>query len=526
MKLIFILLFSVSLFANTFENDIKPLAKNNFKIKQQAISNILQKYPNHDKLIIVLDNMLKGKLYFTKYKKEFVILEKENDLYIASNLFSKKISKFESKNNFKKVKTNNQLRKFIKIKLSTLSIFSKDKEIRLKSIKNIFNSLSKDSSKLLNKALKIEKDEEIKKILIEANHILLSQYGTYEEKINSIKQLANYLSSKTLQTLNDIENNENNEEIKILAIQSIKKIENKKDIYNFIEKVFFGLSLGSVLFLAAIGLSITFGVMGVINMAHGEMIMIGAYTTFTIQQLMPNLIEYYIFIAIPLAFLVSAIVGIIIERLIIRHLYGRPFETLLATFGISLILQQLVRSIYSPLNQAVESPQWMSGALYINDALSITYNRLYIVIFSFMVFLLVLLILKKTSFGLKIRAVTENREIAQAMGIKTNFIDAMTFGLGSGIAGVAGVALSQLTNVGPNLGQSYIIDSFMIVIFGGVGNLWGTFIAAISLGEISKFIEPVAGAVLAKVFILILIILFIQKRPRGLFPKKGRDVDD
>ena len=517
------ILFSFNILANTFEHDIKPLTKSSFKIKHQTIDYILQTYPNHDKLRIVLNAMLQGKLYFTKYQKEFVILEKENDLYIASSLFSEKVSESENKRNFKKVKTNNGLRKFIKIKLSELNIFSKDRNIRLKSIKNIFNSLSKDSSILLNKALKVEKDETIKEILIEANYVLLSQYGTDKEKLNSIKQLGNYLSPKTLQTLNDIKDNEQNEEMKILAIESIKKIENKKSIYSFIEKAFFGLSLGSVLFLAAIGLAITFGVMGVINMAHGEMIMIGAYVTYTVQYFMPNFIEYYIILAIPLAFLVSAIVGIIIEILVIRHLYGRPFETLLATFGISLILQQLVRSIYSPLNQAVESPQWMSGALYINDALSLTYNRLYIIIFSFIVFFAVLMILKRTSFGLKIRAVTQNREMAQAMGIKTNFTDAMTFGLGSGIAGVAGVALSQLTNVGPNLGQAYIIDSFMVVIFGGVGNLWGTFIAAISLGEMTKFIEPVAGAVLAKVLILIFIILFIQKRPRGLFPQKGRD---
>jgi len=266
--------------------------------------------------------------------------------------------------------------------------------------------------------------------------------------------------------------------------------------------------------------------MKVINMAHGEMIMIGAYVTYTLQQLLPNLIEYSVIIAIPVAFLVSAMVGIIIERLVIRHLYGRPLETLLATFGISLILQQLVRTIYSPLNQQVQTPQWMSGALQINDALSLTYNRLYIVIFSFIVFLAVLLVLKKTSLGLKVRAVTQNRQMAQAMGIKTGFIDAMTFGLGSGIAGIAGVALSQLTNVGPNLGQAYIVDSFMVVVFGGVGNLWGTLIAALSLGEINKFIEPVAGAVLAKVLILVFIILFIQKRPRGLFPQKGRDAQD
>jgi urea transport system permease protein len=266
--------------------------------------------------------------------------------------------------------------------------------------------------------------------------------------------------------------------------------------------------------------------MKVINMAHGEMMMIGAYTTFTIQLFLPNFIEYSIFIAIPLAFIVSGMVGIMIERLVIRHLYGRPLETLLATFGISLILQQAVRSIYGPLNQEVKTPEWMSGALEINSALSLTYNRLYIIIFAFIVFIAVLLVLKKTSLGLKVRAVTQNRQMAQAMGIKTGWIDALTFGIGSGIAGVAGVALSQLTNVGPNLGQAYIVDSFMVVVFGGVGNLWGTLIGAVSLGEINKFIEPVAGAVLAKVIILIVIILFIQKRPRGLFPQKGRDAED
>jgi urea transport system permease protein len=271
------------------------------------------------------------------------------------------------------------------------------------------------------------------------------------------------------------------------------------------------------------GLAITFGVMKVINMAHGEMMMIGAYTAFTIQQIFPNLIEYSILLAIPLAFLVSGIFGVIIERLVIKHLYGRPLETLLATFGISLLLQQLVRTIYSPLNQNVETPEWMSGALEINSALALTYNRLYIIIFAFLVFLGVLLLLKKSSLGLKVRAVTQNREMAKAMGIKTGYIDAITFGIGSGIAGVAGVALSQLTNVGPNLGQAYIVDSFMVVVFGGVGNLWGTLIGAVSLGEINKFIEPVAGAVLAKVIILIFIILFIQKRPKGLFPQKGRE---
>jgi urea transport system permease protein len=306
------------------------------------------------------------------------------------------------------------------------------------------------------------------------------------------------------------------------AIEIKQGIDGKVKFYGFIEQLFFGLSLGSVLLLVATGLAITFGVMGVINMAHGELIMLGAYTTYVIQLLMPNHIEYSILIAIPAAFIVSGLVGIAIERGVIRFLHGRPLETLLATFGISLILQQAVRSIFSPLNRQVESPQWLSGSLEINSVLSITYNRLYIFIFALVVFLVLQLILKKTSLGLHVRAVAQNRNMAKSMGIRTEWVDAMTFGLGSGIAGIAGVALSQLTNVGPNLGQAYIIDSFMVVVFGGVGNLWGTLVAGFTLGVTNKFLEPVTGAVLANILVLVFIILFIQKRPRGLFPQKGR----
>jgi urea transport system permease protein len=285
------------------------------------------------------------------------------------------------------------------------------------------------------------------------------------------------------------------------------------------------LSLGSVLLLSAIGLAITFGVMGVINMAHGELIMLGAYTTYVVQLMLPNHLEYSLLVSVPLAFVVSGLVGIGIERGVIRFLYGRPLETLLATFGISLILQQAVRSIFSPLNRSVATPQWMSGALELNPLFSLTYNRLYILAFSLIVFFLLLALLKRTSLGLQFRAVAQNRAMARAMGIRSGWVDAMTFGLGSGIAGIAGVALSQLTNVGPNLGQAYIIDSFMVVVFGGVGNLWGTLVSAFSLGMANKFIEPVAGAVLAKILVLIFIILFIQRYPRGLFPQQGRSVD-
>lgn len=310
------------------------------------------------------------------------------------------------------------------------------------------------------------------------------------------------------------------------ARKAVANIETWLQINSAAETVFFGISLGSVLLLSAIGLAITFGVMGVINMAHGELMMLGAYTTYMIQSMFPQWLDYSLFIAIPAAFIVSGLFGIAIERGVIRFLYGRPLETLLATFGVSLILQQLVRTTISAQNVIVSAPSWMSGSLQINPALSITYNRLYIIIFSLIVFGGLLYILKKSVLGLQVRAVSQNRDMARAMGVRSARVDALTFGLGSGIAGVAGVALSQLTNVGPNLGQSYIIDSFMVVVFGGVGNLWGTLVAAMSLGVINKFLEPVAGAVLAKILVLVFIILFIQKKPRGLFPQKGRSADN
>jgi urea transport system permease protein len=275
----------------------------------------------------------------------------------------------------------------------------------------------------------------------------------------------------------------------------------------------------------AIGLSITFGVMGVINMAHGELIMLGAYTTYVLQSLMPNHIGLAVLLSIPAAFVVSGLVGVGIERGVIQFLKGRPLETLLATFGISLILQQAVRTVFSPLNRQVITPDWMSGALQINPVLSLTYNRLYVILFSLIVFTLLLLIMKRTVLGLYVRAVSQNRDMAKAMGIRSEWVDAMTFGLGSGVAGLAGVALSQLTNVGPNLGQAYIIDSFMVVVFGGVGNLWGTLVGGLSLGVANKFLEPATGAVLAKIIVLVALILFIQKRPSGLFPQKGRSVE-
>jgi urea transport system permease protein len=268
--------------------------------------------------------------------------------------------------------------------------------------------------------------------------------------------------------------------------------------------------------------------MGVINMAHGEMVMLGAYTTFVVQQAIrsaaPQFNDFSIVIALPLAFLVSGAVGVAIERSIIRFLYKRPLDTLLATWGLSLVLQQAVRSIFGPTNREVASPSWMSGAFKVGQ-IDVTYGRLWIVIFALIVFASLLLLLRKTPLGLYMRAVTQNRPMAAAMGIRTPRVDALTFGLGSGIAGLAGVALSQIDNVSPNLGQGYIIDSFMVVVFGGVGNLFGTLLGATALGIVNKFLEPYAGAVLGKILVLVFIILFIQRRPRGLFALKGRSVE-
>ncbi|MDX1467564.1 MAG: urea ABC transporter permease subunit UrtB, partial [Halomonas sp.] len=306
------------------------------------------------------------------------------------------------------------------------------------------------------------------------------------------------------------------------AQAALADIEQKLRLNRGLETLYFGLSLGSVLVLAAIGLAITFGVMGVINMAHGELMMLGAYTTWAMQQLLPGQPGLALLLAIPAGFLVAALAGVAIERGVIQFLKGRPLETLLATFGVSLILQQLVRTVISPLNRTVVTPEWMSGSLMINEGLSLTLNRLYVLGFALLVFAGLMLVMRRTRLGLEVRAVTQNRAMARSMGIRATRVDILTFALGSGVAGLAGVALSQLTNVGPNLGQNYIIDSFMVVVFGGVGNLWGTLVAGLSLGVINQVLEPWAGAVLAKILVLVFIILFIQKRPRGLFPQKGR----
>ena len=350
---------------------------------------------------------------------------------------------------------------------------------------------------------------------------------TDAQKLDAIAIIRDRGDQDALGLLSDIPKRESPAVAKA-ATAAIAAIQTRLAEWDTVQNAWYGISLGSVLLLAAIGLAITFGVMGVINMAHGEMVMLGAYVTYVVQDVIrandPALLDYSLAIAIPLAFLFSGGVGILIERSIIRFLYGRPLETLLATWGLSLVLQQAVRTVFGPTNRQVSNPSFMSGAFDLGG-ITITYNRLWIICFALAVFVALIGLLRFTRLGLEMRAVTQNRAMAASMGIRTSRIDALTFGLGSGIAGMAGVALSQIDNVSPNLGQGYIIDSFMVVVFGGVGNLWGTFVGSFVLGVANKFLEPYAGAVLGKITILVLIILFIQKRPRGLFALKGRAVE-
>jgi urea transport system permease protein len=313
------------------------------------------------------------------------------------------------------------------------------------------------------------------------------------------------------------------------ATVALRTIDRHMTMVEWVGNVFYGLSLGSVLLLAALGLAITFGLMGVINMAHGELIMIGAYATYVVQllfrQWLPGGMGAYVVVALPVAFVVTALVGMALERTVIRWLYGRPLETLLATWGISLILMQAVRSLFGAQNVEVSNPGWMSGGITVMDGLVLTYNRIVIVVFALLVVFFVWLLLNHTRLGLFVRSITQNRRMADCLGVPTGRIDMLAFGLGSGIAGLAGVALSQLGNVGPALGQSYIVDSFMVVVLGGVGQLAGTVVAGLGLGWVNKFLEPYAGAVLAKIAILVLIVLFVQKRPQGLFAPKGRSAE-
>jgi urea transport system permease protein len=475
----------------------------------------------HPRAQALLQGWLEGKLYADAAGRLLLETAEGAHLDAASGTAAAGIDDAA----LEKIGTNNRLRKALKAALAQFALASPEADARLNAVREMRRELDETSVAALKARLPQEKDDAVRHEIELALALSGLDADDAAGRLAAIEGLKSDMSAEVYNRLLEMSAGDAADAdvtVRKAAAAAVRGIESWRKVYESVEMLFFGLSLGSVLVLAAIGLAITFGVMGIINMAHGELIMLGAYTAYVMQLLLPNHVGLALMLSIPAAFMVSGLMGVAIERGIVRHLYGRPLETLLATFGLSLILQQLVRSIFSPLNRSVQTPEFMSGSLKVNDLLSITYNRLYIVVFMLLVFGLLWMTLNRTSLGLKVRAVAQNRRMATAMGIATSRVDAMTFGLGSGVAGIAGVALSQLTNVGPNLGQAYIIDSFMVVVFGGVGNLWGTLIGGMALGVSNKLLEPWVGAVMAKILMLVFIILFIQRRKQGLFPQKGR----
>jgi urea transport system permease protein len=510
---------------DTLRDLINALGQGNYAETEKQV-NAIAAYGD-TAAVPALEALVAGNLYVRKADGVvFIVTEAGGKLNLIDPLTGEAVGE-APKGTVEKIRVNNKLRRVIRSALGAMTLMSDDPATRRAAAEAIFQSRDPEAIELIDAALAVETDPTIAKLMREARAAaVLNSDAADAEKIEAIEVLKQRGGRDALSLIVPFVTVEG--PVGEAAEAAVTTIEGNLVLWDALQNVWYGLSLGSVLLLAAIGLAITFGVMGVINMAHGEMVMLGAYTTFVVQQVIrahaPELFDASLFFAIPLAFLVSGAVGVAIERGIIRFLYGRPLETLLATWGVSLILQQAVRTIFGPTNQSVGTPSWMSGSFQF-FGLSITANRLAIIVFALLVFALLMLVLRKTSFGLQMRAVTQNRAMASAMGIRTPWVDALTFGLGSGIAGMAGVALSQIDNVSPNLGQAYIIDSFMVVVFGGVGNLWGTLVGAFTLGIANKFLEPYAGAVLGKILVLVFIILFIQKRPRGLFALKGRAVE-
>jgi urea transport system permease protein len=428
------------------------------------------------------------------------------------------------------VRLNNRVRAALTAALGSLTLLSSEAGARLTAAQSIFRSRDQSARPALAAALAQERSPDIRAAMTQALAALTlsAPAPSAPEALAAIETLRQRGDQDALALLDAAAAQLSDAGPKAAAASAAQSVQSRLKLANVAQTIWYGLSLGSVLLLAAIGLSITFGVMGVINMAHGEMVMLGAYATFVTQQVLrayaPGLMDWSLAFAVPAAFFVSGFAGLLIELLVVRRFYGRPLETLLATFGVSLILQQAVRTLFGPTNREVTTPSFMSGAFDL-FGVSIGLGRMWIILFALIVFAALLLLLRATPLGLRMRAVTQNRRMAASMGIRTSFVDAATFALGSGVAGVAGVALAQIDNVSPNLGQSYIIDSFMVVVFGGVGSLWGTLASAFALGVGSKLLEPALGAVLAKIAILVALILFIQKKPAGLFAPKGRAVE-
>ncbi|RMM61345.1 Urea ABC-type transport system, permease protein UrtB, partial [Pseudomonas savastanoi pv. glycinea] len=476
----------------------------------------------------LLEALRDGRVAADSSKRAWI---ENNDQYVPVDAQAPAAADAPTPDEPRKLRLNNRLRGLVETALASHQLLAADTQLRMAAALQLQKSARPAQLELLTERVASETDSSVKSALALALANLQMVDSSPTVRLAAVRLLGETgdpLARTRLESLL-APGVETDASVRVAAETSLAQVKRKLMIGEILGQAFSGMSLGSILLLAALGLAITFGLLGVINMAHGEMLMLGAYSTYVVQLMLqryaPGAIEYYPLIALPVAFFVTAAIGMALERTVIRHLYGRPLETLLATWGISLMLIQAVRLAFGAQNVEVANPQWLSGGIQVLPNLVLPYNRIVIIAFALFVVVLTWLLLNKTRLGLNVRAVTQNRNMAACCGVPTGRIDMMAFGLGSGIAGLGGVALSQIGNVGPDLGQSYIIDSFLVVVLGGVGQLAGGVMAAFGLGIANKILEPQIGAVLGKILILALIILFIQKRPQGLFALKGRVID-
>ena len=508
--------------STTSQDAIQTFVKSDFATRRTMLNQWPASIEQLDQLVAYIDQ---NELYTDSSGHTYIL---KNDEKLLSYPQLQAIDTWPS--DLSQVTLVNTLRKALNFGQAKVKLNSDDASQRLAAVDILENNLDELDVATIKQLYLNEKSESVKARLAQLKARL--DFNSSDEfiKIEAVKVLADSNRPDVYALITQsLEQPQSNPALKTALVEAQNKIKTRLQISEWSGHVFSGLSTASILLLAALGLAITYGLLGVINMAHGELIMIGAYTTYVIQSFFKThfagLVDWYLLAAIPAAFLVSALIGMLIERTVIRPLYGRQLETLLATFGVSLILMQSVRMIFGAQNVEVSNVAWLSGGIALTPNLMLPYNRIAIIGFTVAVLLLLVFLLNKTRFGLFVRAVTQNRQMARAVGIRSARIDMMAFGLGSGLAGLAGCALAQVGNVGPDLGQNYIIDAFLVVVVGGVGQVWGAVLAALGLGISGTALEIGLGAVLAKIILLVLVILFIQKRPQGLFAIKGRFVE-
>ncbi|WP_222844086.1 urea ABC transporter permease subunit UrtB [Saccharicrinis aurantiacus] len=464
------------------------------------------------------------------YKSQTIALTKYkgNDDYVP--VFSTTSIGF-SKDSIQEVKLSRKQRLAFSSLSKYCNLISAKPEVRIMGYQLLISKGVLSDAPIVKAFIKEELDEKVRLSAQSALMGIMLRSEDLKDQDEALLQMAKSRSGIFVNALKDYAELNAEDAGRAEKANSIIRYIHRKEVFvNFIQNLFSGISLGSILLLVALGLSIIYGLGGVINMSHGEFVMIGAYTTFCMQQIFiaafpPAWFDFFYIMSIPFAFITSGLMGLLIERLIIKHLYDRPLESLLATWGVSLMLIQLCRTIFGDVT-AVKAPSFLNGGIEVIEGLMLPYNRLFIIGLTAFMVVITYLVFNKSRLGLKIRSVTQNRNMSSCVGINTKQIDSLTFMLGSGLAGVAGCAMTLIGNVVPDMGQTFIVDSFLVVVTGGVGKLVGTIVSAMGIGVLSKIFEFFFQAVYGKVVMLGIIIIFLQFKPKGLFPDKGRHSDD